>query len=599
MRAAIVRLRRDPGLAALVLALVAVTILYAPTLGRGLVDYDDTYLIADNWILQHPSWASLHTIFFDLASPNRFTLSPEYLPVRDLSIMLDAWIWGTWYPGFHLTNLGLYLAAIVIWFVVLDAFGIERPIAGLAVLVWALHPSHAESVAWLAERKGLLAAMFSGVAALGYARFRTGRSPVWLALGALAAVAAVWSKAPAAFALAGLAALELALPAHRISGKRALLGLAVIGAVSIAAFVPVLVLASSSSVVGTSAQTGRAAMVLGVYGFYMKLGAMEIRNAVAYPIGSDGPSTFEIVIGALGLLATLGLLFAPRGRRWSPPEAVRAGLAFWLVNWLPISHLLLPLQMVVVADRYLLLPSLGIALAFAAAVSRIGTMRGRRALIAVVLLAAALRTFEAQSTWRDAQTLWERAVASDPHDGVAWSAYAEAFTKAGDHPGAADVTARGLQQSRAPRLLLRKALVLLQNGKRDTGMVAMRQAAEAGEPRAMSNYALLLLEDRRIPEALEWARRGAAEMPMYAPATRALGRVAIAGAHPEEAAGAFQRAYELEPTSCVNRYNLALALIQLHRGAEARAHLDACLSDPAVGAPARAALGALNPAPGP
>lgn len=340
-------------------------------------------------------------------------------------------------------------------------------------------------------------------------------------------------------------------------------------------------------------------MVLGVYGLYMKLGAMGIRNAIAYPIGSDGPSTFEIVVGALGLLTTLLLLFLPRGRRWSPPEVVRAGLGFWLINWLPISHLLLPLQMVVVADRYLLLPSLGIALAFAAAVSRIGTVRGRRALIAVVLFAAALRTFDAQSTWRDARTLWERAVASDPHDGVAWSAYAESLTKVGDHAGAADVTSRGLQQSRAPRLLLRKALVLLQNGQRDTGMVAMRQAAEAGEPRAMSNYALLLLEDRRLPEALGWARRGAAEMPMYAPANRALGRVAIAGAHPEEAASAFERAYELEPGSCVNRYNLALALIELHRGAEAREHLAPCLFDQAVGVPARAALGALDPDPGP
>jgi hypothetical protein len=74
-------LRRDPLLA---LALVLVAVLYAPTLGRGIVNYDDTWLLRDNWILQEPSWASLHTILFDLSSPLRFALSPEYLPVRDL-----------------------------------------------------------------------------------------------------------------------------------------------------------------------------------------------------------------------------------------------------------------------------------------------------------------------------------------------------------------------------------------------------------------------------------------------------------------------------------------------------------------------------------
>src|ERR1700684_34833 len=109
-------IRRDP---LLVIAMIAVAALYAPTLGRGIVNYDDTWLLRDNWILQAPSWSSLHTILFDLSSPLRFTLTPEYLPVRDLSVMADFALWGHWWGGFHLTSLVVYELSIVLWFAAL------------------------------------------------------------------------------------------------------------------------------------------------------------------------------------------------------------------------------------------------------------------------------------------------------------------------------------------------------------------------------------------------------------------------------------------------------------------------------------------------
>ena len=175
MRELVRRVRRDPGLALLVLALALAFVLYAPTLGRGLVDYDDPWLYGGN-ILPSPSWASLHTVLFDLSSPQRYMLGVEYLPVRDLSVMADFAVWGSWWGGFHLTSLVGYEASIALWFAALAAFGVDRRVAGLAVLLWALHPSHAESVAWLAERKGVLGMMFAGACALGYAKFRAGRS---------------------------------------------------------------------------------------------------------------------------------------------------------------------------------------------------------------------------------------------------------------------------------------------------------------------------------------------------------------------------------------------------------------------------------------
>ena len=115
-------------------------------------------------------------------------------------------------------------------------FGIDRTIAGVALLLWAVAPSHAESVAWLAERKGVLAAFWLGVCTLGFATYRSGGRGRYLALAMISAVFAIWSKAPSAFGVAALAALELALPAKRITWRRSLGGLGAIAIVAAAAF---------------------------------------------------------------------------------------------------------------------------------------------------------------------------------------------------------------------------------------------------------------------------------------------------------------------------------------------------------------------------
>src|SRR5262249_51827136 len=121
----------------LALALAAAAAIYAPTLARGLVTYDDPWLYQDNFVVGHPSWHALRVVFFDLDphAPERYALGAEYLPVRDLSVMLDVALWGDAYGGFHLTNLLIYLASIALVFAVLDGFGVDRTIAGLAVLI--------------------------------------------------------------------------------------------------------------------------------------------------------------------------------------------------------------------------------------------------------------------------------------------------------------------------------------------------------------------------------------------------------------------------------------------------------------------------------
>lgn len=584
------RARRDPGGALLVIALVAVAVLYSPTLGRGLVNYDDPWLIRDNWLTGHVSWTSLHAICCDLGRSTRFVLGAEYLPVRDLSIVADTAVWGTWYGGFHLTSLVVYEAAIVAWFLALCAFGLDRRVVGVAILLWALHPSHAESVAWLAERKGVLAALFSGLAALGYARWRGGAHVRWLVGAAACAVLAVWSKAPSVFALASLAGLDLVV-SGRASRRRSLVGLGVIAGAAVLAFVPVLVVARSLGVVdgtplGPSPGPGLA---LGLHGFYMRLGFAAVRNAPSYPIATAGPSTLDMILGAITLLAAIALL-VPRVR-----AELRAGAVIWLVGFIPLSRLVLPVRGVVLADRYLLVPSLGLALVVGSLAVMLEDRRLRAALVFVLAFALAMRTLDAQANWRDPVTLWHRAVTVNPRDGDAWSMYAEALDDIGESQQAIEAVLRGLHRTSSPRLVMREALIVLEHGERGHGEKLMRAAAQGGEPRAMANLAVLELADGQIADALVWARKGAAASPLYANGQRIHGKVALAAHEPAEALAAFQQALVLEPDSAANRFNLALALIDLGRRSEARPYLEASLKDPGLAPRARALLGSDAP----
>jgi tetratricopeptide (TPR) repeat protein len=246
--------------------------------------------------------------------------------------------------------------------------------------------------------------------------------------------------------------------------------------------------------------------------------------------------------------------------------------------------------MVYVADRYMLIPTLGLALVVAAAVwnTRALSQRSKWILVGALAFASSVRTLDAQSNWRDDLTLWERAVESDPDNGDAWSMYVQALASANAMDAARAALDEGLARKRSPRLVMRKATMLIANGERAAGLALMREAAEANEPRAMSNLALLLEEDGKRAEALELARR-AAGIPL-AHAHRVHGKVALASGLAQEAVDAFQRAYDLEPTHPQNQYNLALALIATRRANDALEYLILCAKSPQTAAPCRAEL---------
>jgi len=155
------------------LLLAAMTLaVYWQTLHCGFIDYDDPSYFSENpHVRAGLNWSSIRWAFTTDAAAN-------WHPLTWLSLMLDATLFGDGPAGPHLTNVLLHAANAFLLFWVLRRLT-ARTWPGLAVAaLFALHPLHVESVAWVSERKDVLCAFFFLLTLLAYASFasRTIRS---------------------------------------------------------------------------------------------------------------------------------------------------------------------------------------------------------------------------------------------------------------------------------------------------------------------------------------------------------------------------------------------------------------------------------------
>ncbi len=158
----------------LLLFLCAVVV-YIPALRAGYV-WDDAAAIAEN-----PHNKSLHGLVTLWTRPSTIPLK-HYWPLTFTFFWLEYQLWGDAPLGYHLMNILLHgLNVILVWLVLRRMFGLGILAAWIAAAFFAVHPVHAETVAWVIERKSLLAIMFYLFSALSYERFvHRGKSGVYI-----------------------------------------------------------------------------------------------------------------------------------------------------------------------------------------------------------------------------------------------------------------------------------------------------------------------------------------------------------------------------------------------------------------------------------
>ncbi len=456
------------GLLALLVAVV-----FGQTLRHAFVDYDDYDYVCDNpqvaagFTGQGFAWAFTHFH------------SNNWHPLAWLSHALDCQFYGLSYPGgHHLSNVLLHAASTILLFLVLRRMtGGLWPSAGAAAL-FAIHPLHVESVAWVAERKDVLSGLFCMLTFWFYARYAE-RPASWgryllviasFALGLMAKpmlvtlpfvlllldywplgragsrrapcthgrgagghhVPMVGEQAGTMYPWSGSRNPQAPIPHF----PRSLLPLVV-------EKIPLFVLAAISCVVTYSAQgtaiTPLERLPLGVrtanallsYVAYLVQFFYPVGLAVFYPRPKD-PLPIWYIFAAVLLLVGISLAVL----------ACRRKCPYLLVGWLWYLGMLVPVIGLVQvgsqthADRYTYLPQIGLYIALAWGAERASRGWAYRRPVAGAVSALALMgltccAWQQVSYWKDAETLWRHALACTSNNYLAHSSMGIALAEHG------------------------------------------------------------------------------------------------------------------------------------------------------------------------
>jgi tetratricopeptide (TPR) repeat protein len=313
-------------------------------------------------------------------------------PVTWLSLLADRALFGPGPEGFHLVNVLLHAANAWLLCALLRQRGCEPWTAAAAAAVFALHPLRVESVAWISERKGLLAAFFGLSCLLLHGQGRRG-------------------PAAAAFALAALSkpvVLALPLLLGRVEPVMWLTA-AGVGAATLAAQRPNIAAPDALTVLA------RAGDILDALWTTLRLSVRFTPMRVLAPsLGLCADASYSgarVAVLAVGLGGLSAALFALR-RRWS--EGWEGWL--WLVAFSVPTLGFWRHALTLVADRYTYLPHLGLALAAAGLASR--AKAGPWVLAAAAALSLAATRAELRY-WTD--PLARAALASSQAPASAWA----------------------------------------------------------------------------------------------------------------------------------------------------------------------------------
>jgi len=415
----------------MLLFLVPVTALaLAPVLFASFIRLDDYSHLFENPQLRRMSVSGLTALwaksYFNLYIPVTYSVWWALMMVGSLfgELQKSPWI-------FHSFNLAIHLANVTVAFFVVQTLirigrrhtrakddVIDNGIALVSALFFALHPVQVESVAWVSELKGELAALFGLLGLLWHLRSNK------RALTAVFFTAAMLSK-PSAIVFPGIVFVIDRILFQKNLAKSAIAP-ALYG-------VPLLILAivtkhlqpdSEQDFIPTLAQ--RLVVASDAISFYVS------KVLVPFPLAVDYGRTPELVLGTLsplwlgysillsaaGVTAVLWVLFRPSPSARVEPwlSLVSCGWAIFIVSILPVLGLI-PFgfqNFSTVADHYLYVPLLGASVIVAGVLVRFRTSSLSRYIAAAPLLVFTALSVQQAWLWRSTETLFAYTLKINP-----------------------------------------------------------------------------------------------------------------------------------------------------------------------------------------
>jgi tetratricopeptide (TPR) repeat protein/uncharacterized membrane protein YphA (DoxX/SURF4 family) len=538
---------RRLGQALTVLLLVAVAVIYAPSLRAGFTTWDDADAVLRNTAVRTLAEGSAGERLksaLGLFHPARLRLG-DYAPVAQISLAVDLGRGGGDPAPFHATHLIVHLLSVLLVIGIARRLGAGPYAAVIAGALFAVHPVQAEPVSWISCRGRMLASLF-GLLALRSQLApspRAGWAAFWLGMGVLSKVSILAWFPPVL--VAGV------VGGRAVRTQRAVLGVTV-------AAVAVLLLSRLGPAAPETVDVGRVLLVPDGVARYLHI--LVVPNAASVFHALDGLGdglAWGTLPGAL-LVGVLVLLAPSRTRRVAGSLLVGCALLY-LPNVVARSGIS------PVADRYL--TDALAALAWLAATARLPAVTGVRvgAAAAAVLVALALvpSTRARQGYWGDAAVLWADAASKYPAHPFVWLQLGVAEETAGNYEGAAEAYRAHLERNpRSVAGLNNLASALAHQGQGEDALPLLARALEldgdAGP--VWFNRGEILHALGRREEALKTFQRAVEIQPRLAEAQNAIGALLMEEGRLTEAQEALEAAIRARPDRPNAHYNLAMLL---------------------------------------
>jgi tetratricopeptide (TPR) repeat protein len=515
-------------------------------------------------------------------------------PLTTLSHMLDCQLYGLNAGGHHATNIILHIIAVLLLFRVLRQMTGAVWKSAIVAALFAVHPLHVESVAWVSERKDVLSAVFFFLMLSAYVWYARATSRArYLAVTGLFA-AGLMSKPMLVTAPIVLLVLDY-WPLRRFEQMASTTGKAkilqpdnqrrIIQRLFLEK-IPLFILSAGAGIVTFALQKRaagsipplpflwRAQNAVMSYVVYAWKTLWPTRLAVFYPHPNDTLATWQVVLAIAFLLAITYAAVVWRDKR----PYLFTGWFWYLVMLVPVIGLVQVGEQGH-ADRYTYLPSIGLfliavwAAGDVAAVGQVRLWRGVATAGTVMVVAAlACTAFTQTSYWRNSETLWTHALAVTTDNDVAHNNLGYLCVDRGEldqgmsHFEAASKIRSGKLN---PHYNLGTAFVemnlgdaLARKGQPDEAMAHFEQAIKLQPDYAEAYYnrGNVLYAKGRIDEAITDFEKTLQIQPDDADAHTGLGNALLRKGALKEAIAHYNEAIALAPQDPHSRSNLAWVL---------------------------------------
>ena len=420
---------------------------YSPVLSGDFISYDDPFYVTGN----NPVKGGL--TFQGIAWAFTTFHSYNWHPVTWLSHMLDVQLFGLNPMGHHLTSLLFHVANSLLLFVVFRKMtGATWRSLAVAAL-FALHPLHVESVAWVSERKDVLSTFFWMLTIWAYVDYtKSPRLARYLAVILFFALGLMSKSMPVTlpFVLLLLDWWPLGrlrpglLAGERMEGNSPSPNLSRL----LLEKVPLFALAAAASIVTYLAQQKGGALAYpasfgvsagnALISYLTYLGKMIWPTGLAafYPFDPGAVTAGKAAVAALVLAALSVMVVRGAGRR----PYLATGWFWYLGTLVPVIGFL-KIGQHAMADRYTYVPLIGIFVMIAWGIGDLAVKwrpgRSVAALAAaVVIIPLSVLTWLQARHWHDSITLFSHALAVTENNWVAHNNLTKAYSDRGDFPNA-------------------------------------------------------------------------------------------------------------------------------------------------------------------